>query len=243
MSLYSLFYHKLPDNRGCLLPSDVPKMVTFLNTYYMESLYNRIDLYQQFDFICSDGIWPIFLQNIFGLQKSERISFDMSSLAGDVFQYLSQTDTSVYLIGAKKEEINRFIETLKKLYPNIKVAGWHDGYIKGLFERFAKEIIELNPTVVIIGMGAPMQDEFAIVLKKAGYRGTIYTCGGFFHQGKEKLHYYPQWINRWNLRSFYRIYKEPYVLKRVIWSIPLFTIKYSLFLIALKIKKLLSKKQ
>ena len=78
-----------------------------------------------------------------------------------------------------------------------------------------KNIIKINPDLLIIGMGAPKQDKLCLLLKELGYAGTVYTCGGFFHQTVMKVgDYYPSWINKSNLRFVYRMYKEPNTIVR-----------------------------
>lgn len=238
MSIYSVFYEKLPHKAESLLPVIPGKSITFLNPYYIEILKERTDLYKNFDYICSDGMLPIALNRLWGKEKSVRISFDMTSLAKIVFDYLSHSGQSVYFIGSNPEHIEKFIETIYQNYPLLNIKGWHNGYIKGQFTIEAQKIIATGAEIVIIGMGAPLQDEFALVLRKQGFTGTIYTCGGFFHQTTERINYYPTWINRWNLRTPYRLMHERYVWIRVLKYYPRFLIKYSLFLMKLAHSKI-----
>lgn len=230
MSIYSIFYKKLPSCTEDVLPEKKGKIVTFLNPYYLERLKLYTALYAKFDYICSDGILPIFLNKFFGCSKSTRISFDMTSLAKDVFEQDSPNiSLKIYFIGSTQENIESFVTLIKQIYPKIKVCGFHHGYIKD-FNNISEIVIESNPNIVIIGMGAPLQDEFAIYLKEQGFKGTIYTCGGFFHQTVKNINYYPYWINKLNLRALYRMIKEPYVIKRVLVYYPIFVINYSAFL-------------
>lgn len=68
----------------------------FLNPYYIELLKDKVSLYEQFDYICSDGMVPIMLNNIWGKSKSVRISFDMTSLAKRVFDYCQKSKQSIF---------------------------------------------------------------------------------------------------------------------------------------------------
>lgn len=233
-SLYELFYKKLPEQISVLLPDSRGKLITFLNPYYMELLSKNPDLYLKFDYICSDGMVPIILNKIWKHPKSLRISFDMTSLAKELFAHIEQTGESIYFIGSEETSIKMFVRNIQKKYSKININGHHHGYIKNKFEEAADAIIQNNPDIVVIGMGAPMQDEFAIFLHDKGFKGTVYTCGGFFHQTTEKINYYPAWINKLNLRTLYRLIKEPYVFKRIIRYYPPFFFKYSLFLLNLK---------
>lgn len=232
-NLYTIFYGKLPNSIEDLLPGRTTKMVTFLNPYYIECLKNRTDLYSKFDYICSDGFLPIWLNKFFCKQsRSFRISFDMTSLAKIVFDNIGQH--RVYFIGSKQADMDSFINIISSSYPKMKICGYHHGYIKGQYDDIIIQILKSEPSVVIIGMGAPMQDEFAVLLNERGFRGTIYTCGGFFHQTTNNLNYYPNFINKFNLRWIYRMFKEPYVIKRVLFYYPIFIFHYSKFLLNMK---------
>lgn len=231
MSVYSIFYKKLPCDIEEVLPNVEGRIITFLNPYYIELLKDKTPLYEKFDYICSDGILPIMLNRILGKPKSVRISFDMTSLAPKIFNYLSKNNSSIFFLGSSEECIDKFVKVIKNNYNLLNIIGWHHGYIKSDYDIVVNRIIESGTEVVVIGMGAPLQDEFAVYLKERGFKGTIYTCGGFFHQTTERINYYPKWINCWNLRTFYRLVHERYVWGRVIKYYPRFIIKYSLFLI------------
>ena len=232
-SIYSVFYEKLPQEIENLLPDNSGKLVTFLNPFYLEKLKGDSDLYTAFDYICSDGMLPIALNKFWGKKKSVRISFDMTSLAKVVFEQCVISKLGIYFLGTTCENMNKFIHLISVNYPNLLIAGYHHGYIKECLGAVAEKIISSGAEVVIIGMGAPLQDEFAVALKGKGFNGTIYTCGGFFHQTTERMNYYPAWINRWNLRTPYRLFHERYVWIRLIKYYPRFLINYSSFLIRL----------
>ena len=230
-SFYSLFYNKLPNHYYELLPiRNKAKIVTFLNPYYMEAFKLDTSLYSQFDYICSDGMIPILLNNITNKNKSSRISFDMGSVAKDVFNYGITQSLSFYFVGSQEQNIKRFTKIIQQNYPKLSIQGFHHGYIND-YQMIIKTIIDSKADIVVIGMGAPKQDIFAIKLKESGYKGTIYTCGGFIHQTTKSINYYPKWINKYNLRFIYRIIHEPHVIKRIIKYYPKFIFKYVYFLI------------
>jgi len=235
MRIYDVFYSKLPNVESELLPKGKAKFITFLNPYSIEKFSDRTELYSRFDYICSDGIFPILLHKIWRIKKSKRISFDMGSLAPVVFQWLVDNDKTVYFLGTTEENLRNFEKVITKNYSTLRIIGSHHGFIKGQEEEVVREIVSLNPCVVVIGMGAPFQDTFAMRLKDSGFQGTAYTCGGFMHQSSERLNYYPKWVNRWNLRTFYRFTREWYTWKRAL-KYPRFFIKYSIFLLNTKFK-------
>lgn len=213
------------------------KIVTCLNAYYLVKLKEAdYHWYDEFDYIASDGMGPIKLNKLFGKPKSVRLSFDLSTMAPPVFNDMIKHGASLYVLGAKPGEVDKSVKTIKKNFRGIKIAGFHHGYIKDFKNDVANEIIASGAKVVIVGMGAPMQDEMAVLLKQVGFIGTVYTCGGFIHQTQERMVSFPEWTNKLGLRWLYRIFTQRGMLKRLIETYPKFVISYSWFLLV-KLKR------
>lgn len=231
-NIYQIFYDKLPNTLEDILPVyDRCKLVTCLNAFYMVKLKEEdYHWYEEFDFISSDGMGPIKLNKLFGKPKSLRLSFDLSTMAGPVFRDMMAHGESLYVLGAKPGEVDKSVETIKKNFEGIKIAGFHHGYIKDCKDEMVKEIIASGAKVVIVGMGAPMQDEMCVRLKEAGFVGTAYTCGGFIHQTQDTMISFPEWTNKLGLRWLYRIFTQSGMLKRLIETYPKFVVTYSWFL-------------
>ena len=121
------------------------------------------------------------------------------------------------IVASKQEQVEKAVEIIREKYKSINIIGYRNGYFANEEEKNkeAKHIVELNPDFVIVGMGAIMQESFLLKIKKAGYLGIGFTCGGFIHQtARGEADYYPGWINRMNLRFLYRMWKEPHTRKR-----------------------------
>lgn len=234
--IYQIFYQKLPSSLEDILPVyDGCKIVTCLNPYYMIKLKQEdYHIYEEFDYICSDGMGPLKLNKMFGHEKSVRLSFDMSSMASPVFNDAIAHDAGIYFLGAKDGEIDRSMVTIKENFPKINIVGYHHGYIKGHEQEMVNEIIASGTKVCVIGMGAPMQDEIAVMLKKSGFVGTAYTCGGFIHQTQEGIISFPEWTNKLGLRWLYRLFTQSGMFKRLIETYPKFVVTYSRFLSKIK---------
>lgn len=235
-NIYQIFYNKLPSSLDDIMPKyEGCKIVTCLNAYYMVKLKEEdYHWYDEFDYIASDGMGPIKLNKFFGRPKSIRLSFDLSTMAGPVFRDMMKHDESLFVLGAKPGEVERSVETIKKNFEGIKIAGFHHGYIKDCKDSIVQEIKDSGAKVVIIGMGAPMQDEMAVLLKRAGFIGSVYTCGGFIHQTQDTMISFPAWTNKLGLRWLYRIFTQSGMFKRLIETYPKFVVTYSGFLSEMK---------
>mgnify|MGYP002228405091 FL=1 len=121
-------------------------------------------------------------------------------------------------MASKQEQVEKAVEIFCERYPKVKFAGYRNGYFanEDEMEQEAKHITELNPDFLIVGMGALMQEKFLLKVKRAGYQGIGFTCGGFIHQtSKNEIDYYPAWVDKTNLRFIYRMWKEPHTRKRL----------------------------
>lgn len=234
MKIIRTFYHKQPQNLAELLPSDSPKYVTFLNPYSIYKGSMLHSLYNEFDYICSDGSLPIILQKIFNINRSERVSFDMTSFADTLLNYAQINNKSVCFIGSTPDNIKLFEGVISKSYPALTILPSLHGYCS--LDVMITHILRVKPDIIVLGLGTPLQDQVAIDLKKNNYTGTVYTCGGFIHQTTSKLHYYPKLVDKFNLRFLYRCFKEPYVISRIILYYPRFTIRYCIFCLGIKLR-------
>lgn len=150
----------------------------------------------------------------------------MTSMAKLFFKYASDHQKSVYLIGAEQQNIEVASKILSEQYPTLKIAGYRNGFFADEEERKSavQKIVELQPDYVIVGMGAVVQDLFLIDLKRAGFEGVGFSCGGFFHQiaKNRNLSFYPAWVNKLSLRFAYRMWCEPHTRKRYLKTALLF---------------------
>ncbi len=213
-------------------------IVTYINPFSYLKLRKKVDL-QTFDHITSDGIIIKKLSGIFLKKSVQRLSPDFSSYFNELFKQMSAAKTTVYFVGTLPSLIELSIQNIKNKFPSLNIVGYRHGYFekKEEIEIHIKEVLDLDPDIIIVGMGSPLQEEYLIKLKGAGWHGRGYACGGFLHQSSKKADYYPNWINKMNLRWLYRIYNEPKLIKRYTIDYCYFLLIFFYDLIAYKFKK------
>lgn len=183
---------------------------TCVNPFSYHLVRKAYGLFNQMDGLYVDGILMCKLIGWMWGKRIPRLSFDMSGMAVELFNRLNNNTETIYFLGSKQDELEATVRQIQSGYPKIHIAGYRNGYFKTDEERIKviHKIIELNPDFTIIGMGSPLQEQFCIDLKNAGYQGIAFTCGGFLHQTANRLNYYPTWVNKYNLRAFYRLFHE-----------------------------------
>ncbi len=208
--------------RGC-------GIYTFLNPVsYLNALDNKA-LFADFNGIYADGgLLVKAIKAVYG-ESVKRRSFDMTSLAPIVFSYAAKTGKKVAIVATKQEMVEKAVENLQKAYPNLNISYYRNGYFKSDAEKDeeAKKITSLSPDILIVGMGIVLQEDFLLRVRKAGFKGLGFTCGGFIHQtAQDKADYYPDWVDTYGLRFFYRMYKEPHTRKRYAKAAFVFPVRF-----------------
>lgn len=205
------------------------KIYTFLNPVsYLDALKHK-NLFLQFDGIFADGsLLVAAIKILYGVRVVRR-SFDMTSVAPELFDYAQKAGKSVYIVASKQEQVEMAVSVFCNRYPRLKIIGCRNGYFNCEEEQVAeaKHIVEINPDFLIVGMGVIMQEKFLLRVKRAGFTGIGFTCGGFIHQtSKDQIDYYPGWVDRQNLRFFYRMYKEPHTRMRYLKAGMTFPVRF-----------------
>lgn len=206
---------------------------------YLQIRKNK-EFYSRADYILLDGMMLTRLFNLFKVSSNRRMSIDFSGIADDLLTHIANNNRTLYIIGAKQEELDQFLVNIKGKYPKLNIIGSHHGYVKNnrnLYDQAIQDIVNNNPEFVLCGMGSPLQEEFLFDLKDKGWNGTGYTCGGFIFQTSLSLIYYPEWVNTFKLRWLYRGISEPKALLKTA-RIPWFIIVLLFDLLTHKFKKL-----
>jgi exopolysaccharide biosynthesis WecB/TagA/CpsF family protein len=214
-------------------------IVTFLNPFSYLLLRNKKSLLDEFDAIFIDGEWLCKFLKWFKIISLKRCSFDNSSLAPIVFNSINSKGLKISIVGSDEWAINKFILYLKNEYPNINVVHYRNGYFANNIElvETINNINQSGADILVVGMGAIKQEEFLVSVKKSGWDGLGFSCGGFIHQTANKGHYYyPKWVNDLNIRFLYRIFDEPKLLRRYVFEYGMFVIFFIYDLINKKIK-------
>lgn len=209
--------------------SEKGKIYTFLNPVSYLSAIDNKELFSKFDGIFADGSLLVSaIKLVYGTSVTRR-SFDMTSIAPELLGCVENSGKTVYIVASKQKQVERAVEIFRERYPKLNIAGFRNGYFSSESEMDieARKIAELNPDFVIVGMGILMQERFLLKVKEAGFKGIGFTCGGFIHQtAKNEIDYYPDWVDRTNLRFVYRMYKEPHTRKRYLQAAFLFPARF-----------------
>lgn len=127
----------------------------------------------------------------------------------------SYKEKTFYLIGGKQEVIDDTVAKLKTQFPEIKIVGYRNGYIKTNEERKAliDDVAKKRPDVVFVAMGSPKQEFLMYDFMKVNpaiYQGL----GGSFDVYTGRVKRAPLWWQKHNVEFLYRFLKQPSRYKR-----------------------------
>ncbi|MEY8252284.1 MAG: WecB/TagA/CpsF family glycosyltransferase, partial [Colwellia sp.] len=179
MNLFSVVKPKIT----CIPSSFKEGSLTFLNLFSYMKNRSKARMFDGFDSVGVDGIMLVLAFRLFGV-KTERMSFDYTSIAGAFFKYCVAEDKKLFIVGSEQKYIEGFVEKTRTKYENLNVAGYRNGFFLDSLERDMcyKKINESGSEYLLVGMGSPYQEEFVLGLKQSGWTGNAITCGGFIHQ-------------------------------------------------------------
>lgn len=229
--LVGLLGRPAPDWRDFRAGQPEAWLVTFANPHTVRLMMDRPDYpatLAQFDVLLPDGnLLAASASRLLG-RTIVRRSFDGNSMAPQVLSFCQRHALRIALVGGVEGIATAAASLFRKEF-DVDVVYSRSGFFASEEQRQQcfKALREQNVDVVICGMGAPHQDRFLLDLKASGWSGLGFTCGGYLDQALASgVKYYPEWVNRFNLRAPYRLLREP----RRLWR--RYLIEYQPFLLA-----------
>jgi N-acetylglucosaminyldiphosphoundecaprenol N-acetyl-beta-D-mannosaminyltransferase len=119
---------------------------------------------------------------------------------------------SIYLYGGSPAVDEQLHVNLRRLYPELRIAGHESPPFRALTPAEDRAVIErINASgagLVFVGLGCPKQDRFAYEHRHAIQAVQLCVGAAFdFHAGAKKMA--PAWMQRHGLEWFYRLVQEP----------------------------------
>ncbi|HHV46574.1 MAG TPA: WecB/TagA/CpsF family glycosyltransferase [Tissierellia bacterium] len=182
---------------------------------YLKNLINGFDL------IIPDGIGLIYGSRIRKKPLKERVTgFDLSV---NMLEIADEKGYSIFLLGGKEGVAKKASENIIKKYPNIKIAGVHNGYFKGSHNGYKDhdeemKVIEMinssKPDIIFVGLGFPKQEIWISENRHRIYGKVIIGNGGTMDILSGNAKRAPVAFQRLGLEWLYRLMKEPSRIRR-----------------------------
>lgn len=133
--------------------------------------------------------------------------------------------TTVYLLGTRPEVVAEAYRRMTESFPRARFVGYHHGFLDDESEaEVARELTTLQPRIVLVGMGNPLQVRF-IDRHRAlpGLDRTIWLAvGGLLDYHSGVIRRAPRWARSLRLEWLYIVTHQPHKARRYFGGIPRF---------------------
>ena len=155
-----------------------------------------------------DGISMVWALRFLGFHVPERVA--CPDLANDILALAEKKNYSIFLLGAQEKVLNLCIQKLKTDFPNIRIAGFRNGYFQKDEEGMILEMINnASPDILFLGMPSPQKELFAETNKSLLNAKYILGVGGYFDILSGLTKRAPRWLQNIGMEWFYRFLQEP----------------------------------
>ncbi len=168
-----------------------------------------------------DGIGVVIGSKIIGKPLKERVAgYDFNK---NMFERLKNTDKTVYFYGSAPGVAKLAAKKMMEEFKGLNIVGIWNGYEKDN-SKVIDNINMLNPDLLLVGLGAPRQEEWISMNMDKINAKVFVGVGGSFDGFAGKVLRSPDIFIKLNLEWLHRLIKQPSRWKRML-QLPRFLVK------------------
>lgn len=204
---------------------DISHSIYFVNAHTLnvasrDPMYR--DVLKRGSYVFADGTgvrWAVRI--IYGKRLKDNLNG--TDLVPQLFRHLAGKGYRYYLLGAKRDVIERAADYAVKAFSGWTLAGFHHGYLpEGTRYDLVSEINRSDADMLLVGMGNPIQE---IWIDKHLEKLRIPLClgvGGLFTYWARDLKRAPLWMRNIGVEWLYLLSRQPHKFNRYVIGNPLF---------------------
>lgn len=160
------------------------------------------------DLITPDGIGIVLASKLKGNPVPERVTgYD---LLLECLKLGNAKGWSFYFLGSDEDVSRKMLEYVAKDYPNVKIAGRHNGYFNKDEEiKIVENIKNEKPDILIVALGSPLADKWIYNHKNELDAKVVFGVGGSLDVITGKVKRTPEIWKRLNLEWLHRRITQP----------------------------------
>lgn len=121
----------------------------------------------------------------------------------------------VYILGARREVLQRAVERMGAEFPGLQLAGYHDGYYADDDEpKIARSIAASRPDLLFVAMSSPRKEFFLARYRASLKVPLVMGVGGAIDVYAGLRRRAPLFVQRIGLEWLFRLLQEPRRLAR-----------------------------
>ena len=168
------------------------------------------------------GQGVVWVSRWLGTPLPERATF--ADIHEAFFERIEREQRSCFLLGGRPGMAERAAAAVRRHWPDIVIAGTQHGYFNIDEEaQVAQRIAEARPDVILVGMGSPRQEAWAMQWGKTLPVRLVCCVGAAFEQLAGVEPWAPAWVRRTGLEWLARLLRHPRRFwRRYLLGLPLF---------------------
>ncbi|MEC7985501.1 MAG: WecB/TagA/CpsF family glycosyltransferase [Myxococcota bacterium] len=174
--------------------------------------------------ISADGIGVVWFSRLLGDPIPERVTG--IELMDRLLAVGEKKGLRPYFLGAKQEVVEGAVAHYRERFPNLRFAGYRNGYFSSEEEEsIAEDIRASEADMLFVAISSPKKEEFLGRWRDVMKIPYIMGVGGSFDVVAGKVQRAPAWMQRAGLEWSYRWIQEPKrMLRRNLVDTPKFVV-------------------
>jgi N-acetylglucosaminyldiphosphoundecaprenol N-acetyl-beta-D-mannosaminyltransferase len=182
------------------------------------------------DIINIDGQGVVLGAKAMGHDIPERVAG--IDLFYELLAMSEQQQYPIFLLGAEQIVLDKTINEINRLYPNLDIAGSQHGYFDDE-TQVVKKVKQSGAKLLFVAMSSPKKENFINKWREQLGVNFVMGVGGTFDVVAGKVKRAPVWMQKSGLEWLYRIIQEP---RRMFMRYLVTNSKFLLLLIKEKMK-------
>lgn len=158
--------------------------------------------------INADGASVLWAAKKLGIPINERVTG--IDLFLNLLKVANKEKYKIYLFGAKEEVVLKVKQLIESKYPDVKIAGYRNGYFKEDDEsEIVKNMADSGADMMFVAFSSPKKEYWINKYIKEINIPFVMGVGGSFDVMAGKTDRAPIWMQKHGLEWFYRFIQEP----------------------------------
>lgn len=185
-----------------LIGVNADKLLQMCDDPEMDAIVRRCEV------VNADGASMVMAARKLGAPVPERVAG--IDLMGELCALAAREGYRVFLLGAKREVVERTRDVLIGEHPDLEIAGIRDGYFgEEEFDAVAGEVRASGAQVTFVGITSPKKERLIERFRELGLKGAYVGVGGSFDVVSGAIPRAPMWMQRAHLEWLFRMLQEP----------------------------------
>ena len=166
------------------------------------------EIIQACDLINVDGQPVVWMSRWLGCPLKERVNGTDLMMA--LIERSAQKGYRPFFLGASEQIVSRLVQILQAQYPQLRIAGWRNGYWSADEEPAVVEQIRRSQAdILFVAISSPKKEIFLGRWKEELRVPFMMGVGGSFDVAAGLVKRAPRWMQKAGLEWLYRLLQEP----------------------------------